>query len=218
MKKFIISELFVMQVVFTFGQSDSGVSGKVVDSKTQEPVQSVIVSIQNTNLMQLTDANGKFTFNEVEAGNQLVLLKSNGYKDQLIQIEVTEGKMLDMGTVTFELDLTQEKQAMLITITDNDLSDDNSGSESTAGLLQASKDVFLQAAAYNFGQARFSVRGIDNEYSSILINGVSMNRLSDGRPQYSNWGGLNDATRNQEFTDGSKPSDYTFGGIAGTQS
>ncbi|HEY4627686.1 MAG TPA: carboxypeptidase-like regulatory domain-containing protein, partial [Flavobacterium sp.] len=206
-----------MQVVFAFGQSDSGVSGKVVDSKTQEPVQSVIVSIQNTNLMQLTDKNGKFSFNRVDVGNQLVLFRSNGYKDQLIQIEVTEGKMLDMGTVTFELDLTQEKQAMLITITDNDLSDDNSGSESTAGLLQASKDVFLQAAAYNFGQARFSVRGIDNEYSTILINGVSMNRLSDGRPQYSNWGGLNDATRNQEFTDGSKPSDYTFGGIAGTQ-
>jgi len=217
MKKLIISTLFVMQVVFAFGQSDSGVSGKVVDSKTQEAVQSVVVSIQNTNLMQLTDKNGKFTFNKVEVGNQLLLLKSNGYKDQLIQIEITEGKMLDMGTVTFEMDLTQEKQAMLITITDNDLSDDNSGSESTAGLLQASKDVFLQAAAYNFGQARFSVRGIDNEYSSILINGVSMNRLSDGRPQYSNWGGLNDATRNQEFTDGSKPSDYTFGGIAGTQ-
>jgi hypothetical protein len=217
MKKLIISTLFVMQVVFAFGQSETGVSGKVVDSKSQDPVQSVIVSIQNTNLMQLTDAGGKFSFNKVEAGNQLVLLKSTGYKDQLIQIEIVEGKMLDMGIVTFEIDLTQEKQMVLITITDNDLSDDNSGSESTAGLLQASKDVFLQAAAYNFGQARFSVRGIDNEYSSILINGVSMNRLSDGRPQYGNWGGLNDATRNQEFTDGSKPSDYTFGGIAGTQ-
>lgn len=206
-----------MQVVFAFGQSDRGVSGKVVDSKTQEPVQSVIVSIQNTNLMQLTDTNGKFSFNKVEAGNQLVLFRSNGYKDQLVQIEITEGKMLDMGVISFEIDPTQEKQLVLITITDNDLSDDNSGSESTAGLLQASKDVFLQAAAYNFGQARFSVRGIDNEYSSILINGVSMNRLSDGRPQYGNWGGLNDATRNQEFTNGSAPSDYTFGGIAGTQ-
>ena len=209
--------LFVIQVVFAFGQSETGIFGKVVDSKTQEPVQSVIVSIQNTNLMQLTDANGKFSFNKVEAGNQLALFKSTGYKDQLIKIEVVEGEMLDMGIVAFEIDLTQEKQMVLITITDNDLSDDNSGSESTAGLLQASKDVFLQAAAYNFGQARFSVRGIDNEYSSILINGVSMNRLSDGRPQYGNWGGLNDATRNQEFTDGSKPSDYTFGGIAGTQ-
>jgi hypothetical protein len=44
-----------------------------------------------------------------------------------------------------------------------------------------------------------------------------MNKIYDGRPQWSNWGGLNDATRIQEFTLGSAPSDYTFGGILGTQ-
>ncbi len=217
MKKIIISTLFVMQVVFAFGQSNTGVTGKMVDSKTQKSMQSVIVSIQNTNLMQLTDSNGKFSFDKVEVGNQLLRIRTNGYKEQLLQIEITEGQLLDLGVVALEEDITVEQQSTLITITDNDLGDDNSGSESTAGLLQASKDVFQQAAAYNFGQARFSVRGIDNEYSTILINGVLMNRVSDGRPQYSNWGGLNDATRNQEFTDGSKPSDYSFGGIAGTQ-
>jgi hypothetical protein len=217
MKKIIFSALFVLQVMFVFGQSNAGVTGNVVDSKTQKPIQSVIVAIQNTNLTQLTDSNGKFTFDKVESGNQLLRIRTNGYKEQILQIEITEGKQLNLGSVTLEEDITTEQQLTLITITDNDLGDDNSGSESTAGLLQASKDVFLQAAAYNFGQARFSVRGIDNEYSNILINGVSMNRFSDGRPQYSNWGGLNDATRNQEFTNGSAPSDYTFGGIAGTQ-
>lgn len=217
MKKIIFSALFVLQVMFVFGQSNAGVTGNVVDSKTQKPIQSVIVAIQNTNLTQLTDSNGKFTFDKVEPGNQLLRIRTNGYKEQILQIEITEGKQLDLGSVILEEDITTEQQLTLITITDNDLGDDNSGSESTAGLLQASKDVFLQAAAYNFGQARFSVRGIDNEYSNILINGVSMNRFSDGRPQYSNWGGLNDATRNQEFTNGSAPSDYTFGGIAGTQ-
>ena len=135
----------------------------------------------------------------------------------MLEVEVWEGKLLDLGVLPLEEDITVEQQLALITITDNDLSDDNSGSENTAGLLQSTRDVFLQAAAFNFGQARFSVRGIDNEYSTILINGVSMNRVSDGRPQYSNWGGLNDATRNQEFINGSAPSDYTFGGVGGTQ-
>jgi hypothetical protein len=217
MKKIIISTLFVMQVVFAFGQSNTGVAGKVVDSKTQKPMQSVIVSIQNTNLMQLTDSNGKFSFDKVEVGNQLLRIRTNGYKEQLLQIEITEGQLLDLGVVVLEEDITQEKQSVLIALTDNDLSDDNSGSESTAGLLQASKDIFLQAAAYNFGATRFSVRGIDNEYSNVMINGVTMNRVSDGRPQYGDWGGLNDATRNQEFTNGSAPSDYAFGAIAGTQ-
>ncbi len=217
MKKIIFSALFVMQIMFTFGQSSAGVTGKVVDLKTQKPIQSVMVSIQNTNLMQLSDANGKFSLDHVDIGKQFIRLKTNGYKDQLLQIETTDGQVLDLGVVTLEEDITAEQQSTLITITDNDLSDDNSGSESTAGLLQSSKDIFLQAAAYNFGQARFSVRGIDNEYSNVMINGVTMNRVADGRPQYGDWGGLNDATRNQEFTNGSAPSDYAFGGIAGTQ-
>ncbi|QBN19401.1 carboxypeptidase-like regulatory domain-containing protein [Flavobacterium nackdongense] len=217
MKKIIFSTLFVLQIVFAIAQTTSGVTGKVVDSKTQKPMQSVIVSVQNTNLMQLSDSNGKFSFDKLDVGSQIIRIRTNSYKEQLLQIEIKPNELLDIGTVNLEEDITTEQQLTLITITDNDLSDDNSGSESTAGLLQASRDVFLQAAAYNFGQARFSVRGIDNEYSNILINGISMNRLSDGRPQYSNWGGLNDATRNQEFTNASAPSDYTFGGIAGTQ-
>jgi hypothetical protein len=39
--------------------------------------------------------------------------------------------------------------------------------------------------------------------------------LYSGRPQWSNWGGLNDATRNQDFSAGLSPSPYTFGGVLG---
>lgn len=217
MKKAFISTLFAMQVMFCFAQSPTGFKGKVIDFRSEAPLPSVIVMVQNTNLMQLTDANGKFTFEDAVVGKYLLNIRTNGYKEQLLQVEITEGKMIDLGTISLETDSTTEQQLTLITITDTDLSDDNSGSESTASLLQSSKDVILQAAAYNFGAARFSIRGIDNKYATIMINGILMNRVADGRPQYSNWGGLNDATRNQEFTNGSAPSDYTFGGIAGTQ-
>jgi len=217
MKKLVISTLFVMQVFFVFAQNNTGFTGKVLDSKTQKPLQNVVASIQNTTLTTLTDAAGVFTFKEVAVGSQLLQIKTAGYKDQLLSVEVVAGKILDLGVVVMDEDITQEQQVSLITITDNDLSDDNSGSESTSGLLQASRDAFQQAAAFNWGQARFRVRGLDNEYGRIMISGITMNKLYDGRPQFSNWGGLNDATRNQEFTSGSAPSDYTFGGVLGTQ-
>ena len=217
MKKLVISTLFVMQVFFGFAQTTTGITGKVVDSKTQKPLQNVVASIQNTTLTALTNGAGIFVFTEVEKGSQLLQIKSFGYKDQLLVVEVETGKMVDLGVIVFEEDITSEQQLSLVTITENDLGDDNSGSESTSGLLQASRDVFQQAAAFNWGQARFRIRGLDNEYGNTMINGVSMNKIYDGRPQWSNWGGLNDATRNQEFTTGSGPSDYTFGGILGTQ-
>ncbi|MFN3967489.1 carboxypeptidase-like regulatory domain-containing protein [Flavobacterium sp.] len=217
MKKLVISTLFVMQVFFVFGQTTTGITGKVVDSKTQKPLQNVVASIQNTILTTLSDGSGVFIFKEVPTGSQLLQIKSTGYKDQLLVVEVETGKMADLGVIVFEEDITSEQQLSLVTITENDLGDDNSGSESTSGLLQASRDVYQQAAAFNWGQARFRIRGLDNEYSTTMINGISMNKIYDGRPQWSNWGGLNDATRNQEFTMGSAPSDYTFGGVLGTQ-
>ncbi len=217
MKKLVISTLFVMQVFFVFAQNNTGFTGKVLDSKTQKPLQNVVASIQNTSLTALTDVSGVFTFKGVAVGSQLLQIKSSGYKDQLLSVDVVADKMLDLGVIVMDEDITSEQQLSLVTITENDLGDDNSGSESTSGLLQASRDVFQQTAAFNWGQARFRVRGLDNEYGTTMINGIVMNKIYDGRPQFSNWGGLNDATRNQEFTSGSAPSDYTFGGILGTQ-
>ena len=218
MKKLVISMFFVLQVVFAWSQDKTtGVTGKVVDAKTMKPLGSVVATIQNTTFTVLTNQDGVFTFENAIAGDQLLEINSSGYTRQLLSISITKGSMLDLGTIVLEYDNTSEQQLSLITITENDLGDDNSGSESTAGLLQATRDAFQQAAAFNWGQARFRIRGLDNEYGKTMINGINMDKIYDGRPQYSNWGGLNDATRNQEFTAGSTPSDYTFGGALGTQ-
>lgn len=217
MKKLVFCILFTMTLFSGFSQSYTGISGTVVDSKTQKPLKDVVATIQNTVLTEVTNGEGKFLFKDVPVGSYLVAIKSAGYKDQLLAVDVQKQKVTDIGKIILEEDITQEQQLSLVTITDNDLGDDNSGSENTAGLLQASRDVIQQAAAFNWGQARFRLRGLSNEYGTTMINGVSMNKIYDGRPQWSNWGGLNDATRNQEFTMGSSPSDYTFGGILGTQ-
>ena len=218
MKKLVFSTLLVLQAILVFAQQPTGITGKVIDSKTNVPLQNVVTTIENTNLTQLTNAEGKFTITGIGVGNQLLKVKSDGYKEQLLSLEIIANQVLDLGVVVLEEDVqTQEQQLSLVTLTENDLGDDNSGSESTSGLLQASRDAFQQAAAFNWGQARFRIRGLDSEYGTTMINGVVMNKIYDGRPQWSNWGGLNDATRNQEFTLGLAPSDYTFGGVLGTQ-
>ncbi|WP_188621593.1 carboxypeptidase-like regulatory domain-containing protein [Flavobacterium suaedae] len=217
MKKLVFSLLCMMQVVAVWAQQSASITGKVVDSKSQQPMQNVVATLQGTNQTALTNAEGVFVFENVADGKQSLDVNSTGYVSQSFSLEVEKGQNVDLGVITLEQDITTEQQLSLITITENDLGDDNGNSESTAGLLQASRDVFMQAAAYNFGQARFRVRGLDNAYGKTMVNGVPMDKLYDGRPQWSNWGGLNDATRNQEFTIGSDASDYTFGGLLGTQ-
>ena len=217
MNKLYLTLFFIIQFKFAFAQQETRIFGKIIDAKTQNPVASVVVTIQNTNLMELTDTEGSFKFNAVQSGSLLILIHSQGFKDALYPIDILEGQLLDLGTIALEEDQSIEQQGSLIALTESDFSDDNSGSENTSGLLQSSKDAFQQAAAFNWGQARFRIRGLDSEHSTMMINGVVMNKLYDGRPQWGDWGGLNDATRNQEFSVGTSPSDYTFGGILGTQ-
>lgn len=217
MKKLALSLLFLFQVIFVMAQNQSTVKGKVVDSKSQSPLGSVKVMIQSNEQFVTTNNLGEFLIKGIATGDQILVVSVDGYNTQNFAIEVVAGQTLDVGLMFLEEDITSEQQLSLVTITENDLGDDNSGSESTAGLLQSSRDAYQQAAAFNWGQARFRMRGLDNEYGVTMINGISMNKIYDGRPQWSNWGGLNDATRNQEFTLGSAPSDYTFGGILGTQ-
>lgn len=102
----------------------------------------------------------------------------------------------------------------VITLTESEL-DGDSQSHEVAGLLQSSQDVYVNNAGYNFGQARYRIRGYDNQNTFVLLNGIKVNDAETGRPYYSNWGGLNDATRNSVITSGLDFSDYSFGGLGG---
>lgn len=93
----------------------------------------------------------------------------------------------------------------------------NEASVNLQGFLEANKEVFLKTAAFNFGQARFKIRGYNAEENTLSINGIRMNKLWDGKPQWSNWGGLNDVLRNQLFSHGITASETSFGTLAGTR-
>src|SRR5690606_15429745 len=80
---------------------------------------------------------------------------------------------------------------------------------------RASRDVFDATAGYNFGAARFRVRGLGGEYSPVSLNGVVMNDLENGYASWSLWGGLNDVTRWAETSTGVSASRHGFGNVGG---
>ncbi|MBU2525612.1 MAG: TonB-dependent receptor [Bacteroidetes bacterium] len=197
-------------------QNLNSVSGTIVDSNTNTPLSGVQISVENLTISVQTDANGTFMLRDLPVGEHVLVISFARYLEKRMPITVTETSELILGNIPMEFNITQEVVTNLISLTEDDLNEDNSGSENTAGLLQSSRDAFLNAAAFNFGQARFRARGYDSQNGAVLINGLPMNKLLDGRPQWNNWGGLNDVTRNQEFTLGLSPSEYAFGDILGT--
>lgn len=214
-KKYIV--FFILwSFSFAFAQ-ETIFRGVVVDAKTQNPLENVVVSIQNSSITKLTSKSGKFELHSSIEGEQLLLIHSQDCKDLLLKINSNFGQIIYLGVLQLEDIYSDEVPAALITLLDSDLSDDNSSSEMTSGLLQSSKDAFMQASAFNWSQARFRIRGLDSENGTMMLNGMTMNKIYDGRPQWNNWGGLNNVLRNQDFSIGTAASNYTFGGILGTQ-
>jgi len=217
MKKSFLIFLFGIFSTFTLVAQQTTVKGSVKDAVTDEPIPDVTVSIQKTVLTEKTDGFGQFTFkNEVPLGEQILKIQKDGFTTKFYPIIINEGKTLDIQDMTLDLAVTNEQDLFTITLSDDELNDDTSGSDNISGLLSASQDIFQRTAAFEFSSSFFRIKGLDSDNAKVLINGVEMNKQDTGRPQWSNWGGLNDVMRNQELSLGLTPSAYTFGGVLGS--
>lgn len=212
MKVYFIFILFIFHNLYT--QDNSIITGRIYDEQSQVGMPNVIITIEDSQVSTSTDLEGNFVLVSTLKGNKILHISATDYILKRIPIEL-ENTPIALGSFSLVRDIIQEKANNLISLTDTDLSDDESISMSS-GLLQATKDVFLKRAAFDFGQAFFRVRGYDSQNGKVLVNGITMNKFYDGRPQWNNWGGLNDVTRNQEFTNSLEASSYGFGGILGT--
>jgi len=193
------------------------IKGSVKDAATYTPISNVIITIEGTSQRSRTDALGKFIFiNKVPLGEQVLELSKPGYIRARYPVIINEGHVLNIEDMFLKVDPSTLTNLFTISLSDDELNDDTQDADNISGLLQASKDVFLKTAAFEFSASFFKVRGLGSEHGTVLINGIEMNKMINGRPQWGNWGGLNDLLRDQEFTNGISPSAFNFGGVLGS--
>lgn len=87
--------------------------------------------------------------------------------------------------------------------------------QDVSSLLMSSRDVFTQFASFQFGAARYRMRGYMAENQMVMINGVNVNNLETGFSSWSSWGGLNDVTRFVENRFGNVANRMNFSGPGG---
>ncbi|MEL0651970.1 TonB-dependent receptor [Algibacter sp. TI.3.09] len=193
------------------------VKGSVLDALTFESLENVSVTIENSNLSMETNILGEFLFEKnLPLGEQILRVSKIGYISKRFPIIINKNETIDIAGITLDLDTTTTSNLFTITLSDDELNDDSSGADNISGLLASSLDVFQRTAAFEFSPSFFRLRGLDSKNSTLLINGIEMNKTYNGRPQWSNWGGINDVLRNQELSTGLAPSNYSFGGVLGT--
>jgi len=205
-------------VVFNccFGQNTT-VIGTVVQVSTSIPIAGVSVSIEGTNFLTQTNAQGDFEFSgNLPLGEQELLLMKQGYDVAKFSIVINVNQVLTLNQLFMHPQVLYEDERYTITLSEEELTNDTSSADNISGLLQSSQDVFSRAAAFDFSPSFFKARGLGSDQGIITINGIEMNKFLNHRPQWSNWGGLNDVFRNVEYSTGFRPSLHSFGSVLGS--
>jgi hypothetical protein len=186
----------------------------VVTDVNGSPVPGVAVNVGNKTFK--TDASGKFTADGIDYGKVDISYILDGYETKVESVDVN-APSVKLGYIQLKAtsngNLNENQSEVSVTSVE---SEDDIKDQFVSGLLHSSNDAFVSISSYTLSAGYFRPRGYDNEYSEVMIGGLALNDPETGRPNFSDWGGLNDATRFKESSYGLNPTRYSFGTISGT--
>ena len=210
--------------------SQSSVSGLVIEESTGETLPFANVRIDGTQKVSQTDVAGKFKFTEVSAGDYTIIISYVGMEDLEQKITVVDGQDLDLGEIktggnvigldeieVFADFIDENKQvATPVTTISAEVIEQKMGAQEFTELMKSAPGVFVTTLGGSFGSSQVKIRGFGSENTAVLINGVPVNDMESGRVFWSNWGGLNDVTKNQQIQRGLGASKLAISSVGGT--
>jgi len=183
------------------------VTGQIVD-ETSKPLSGVVVmsSLPDTSS---TDLEGRFTIRHPEA---TIINLHLAYEGLVLEfVPRTDFVAGEDYIITFPVNHSRVVDQELPSL---NLADDEGETTSISGLLQSGSDQFSKLTDYTFSPSGFIRRGLEDEYSEGYMNLFPINDLESGGVYFSNWGGLNDVTRQNEEVIGAGIADWGVGGVS----
>ena len=211
MKILIFTVIALFSAISISNAQNVTVNGTVSDSLTGNKLSGAIVAVGTTK--GICDANGSFSISVSPSEYEITVI-AEGFKYFRTKVEVNSDITLNF-TMLPVFSLENESDISEVELSDDDFSS-SSGGQNVSPLLSSSADAFSQAASFTFSTAGFRARGYDSQYNDVFMNGIPLYNPENGRPVWSEWGGLNDALRFKETTTGLTPSPYSIGSIGGT--
>ena len=222
MKKILILFFSVLATVATFAQSIA-VSGTVIDAESKEPLIGVSVLEVGTTNGMITDLDGNFTLTVGSAAT--LQLSYVGYNTE----EITVGKNHNLGTITLKAeavgleDVTvtgqiavQRKTPIAVSqVTALEIEERIGGGEFVE-VLKNTPGVHANSNGGSWGDSEIWMRGFDNTNIAMMINGVPMNGMENGKVYWSNWQGLADVTSVMQTQRGLGASKMSAPSVGGT--
>ena len=205
-KNLLVFAVFTLMASNVFAQGS--VKGSVVDAKTNEALPGADVVVVGTTKGVATDFDGKFVLS-VPAGAQKINISYVGYEPLTLSINVSNGQTKDLGTVALTpnaasldevvivgvADIAKERQTPVAVSTLKAAEiQERIGTKELPEVLNYTPSVYATKQGGGYGDARINIRGFDSRNTAVLINGMPVNDMENGKVYWSNWAGLADVT------------------------
>lgn len=225
MKKITQFLLMTIALVFsTVAIAQSTVTGTITDSETNTPLPGVNVIEKGTNNGVSSDFDGNFTL-KTRTSDAVIVISYVGFLTREISISGD----IDLGSIVLEsssfgLDeiniiasvAVDRKTPVAVSTVRAEEIQLKLGSQEFPEILKSTPGVFATRAGGGFGDGRINLRGFGSVNVAVLINGIPVNDMENGRVFWSNWAGLGGVTSAMQVQRGLGASKLAVPSIGGT--
>lgn len=220
--KSLLTTLLLLTTVVVFAQTN--LEGKVVDELNQ-PLPGATVVIQGSKIGTSTDFDGNFNFDSSISSGTLVI-SFMGYESKTIAfngsgnvgtISLTpSAQTLDEIVITQTSFAIDRKTPVAVSTIRADVIENKLGTQEFPEILKSTPGVYATKSGGGYGDGRLNLRGFNSENVAVMINGVPVNDMENGRVYWSNWAGLSDVTSAMQVQRGLGASKVAVPSIGGT--
>ncbi len=201
--------------------------GTIVDETGPLPGANIIE--KGTSNGTTTDFDGKFSL-QVSEGAGIVEISFVGMKTKDVVFTAVKGQTVDLGEITLGQDenvldeivvtavsfAIDRKTPVAVSTVTAQIIEHKLGSQEFPEILKSTPGVYATKSGGGFGDGKLTMRGFNSENVAVMINGVPVNDMENGRVYWSNWAGLSDVTSYMQVQRGLGASKVAVPAIGGT--
>lgn len=220
-KNLLIAALLISTTAI-FAQTK--LTGKVVDESNQ-PLPGASLVVKGTKTGASTDFDGNFTL-ETSVNSGILEVSFVGYETTSVAFTGNanlgiialkpSAESLDEIVITATSFAIERKTPVAVSTIKADVIENKLGSQEFPEILKSTPGVYATKSGGGFGDGRLNLRGFNSENVAVMINGVPVNDMENGRVFWSNWAGLADVTSAMQVQRGLGASKVAVPSIGGT--
>ena len=205
------------------------ITGTVIDSDMDAPLPGANIQVVGTSTGTMTDFGGKFSF-EVDRATGFIDVSFLGFETKRVPFTVRNGQTVDLGRILLAPDADALEEVVITTYSiaidrktpvavstiKSEAIETRLGNQEFPEILKSTPGVYATKGGGGFGDSEIRLRGFESENIAVLINGIPVNDMENGRVYWSNWAGLSDVTRFMQVQRGLGASKVAVPSIGGT--